>query len=206
MTEHYEEQYKVTSLAMIRHGPTQWTEEKRLQGRTDIPLSDAGREMVSKWRVPAPVDHYRWVCSPLRRARETAELLGAGDLEIEPRLIEMNYGNWEGGKLKDLRETLGEEMAMNESRGLDFLPDGGETPRAVQERLISWLHDVATDGRPIVTVAHHGIIRALFSLATGWDMVGSPPEKFRWGAMHLFLIGPDGRISVDRINISIVPA
>lgn len=188
---------------MIRHGPTEWTEEKRLQGRTDIPLSKAGKDLVLQWRVPPPLDDYRWVCSPLSRARETAELLGARDLKIEERLTEMNYGKWEGSKLKDLRETLGGKMAANEARGLDFLPEGGETPRQVQKRLIPWLSDMACDGRPVVAVAHHGIIRALFSLATGWDMVGEPPEKFRWGAMHLFSIAKDGEIRVDRINVSI---
>lgn len=193
----------MTSLAMIRHGPTEWTEEKRLQGRTDIPLSKAGKELVSQWRVLPPLDDYRWVCSPLSRARETAVLLGARDLKIEERLTEMNYGKWEGSKLKDLRETLGGKMAANEARGLDFLPEGGETPRQVQQRLTPWLSDLASDGRPVVAVAHHGIIRALFSLATGWDMVGAPPEKFRWGAMHLFSVTKDGEISVDRINVSI---
>jgi len=200
------EHRELTSLAMIRHGPTAWTQEKRLQGRTDIPLSDAGRETVSQWRIPPPLDHYSWVCSPLSRARETAELLGARDLEIEPRLTEMNYGKWEGSRLGDLRETLGGEMAENEARGLDFLPEGGEKPRDVQKRLTPWLLDVARNGHPIVAVSHHGIIRALFSLATGWDMVGAPPEKFRWGAMHLFHVEKDGRVSVDRINVSILPA
>ncbi len=189
---------------MIRHGPTAWTKDKRLQGRTDIPLSDAGRELVSQWRIPSPVDRYSWVSSPLSRARKTAELLGARDLKMEPRLIEMSYGSWEGKRLNDLRKTLGAEMAENEARGIDFLPEGGETPRQIQERLTPWLLDVATDGHPVVAVAHHGIIRALFSLATGWDMAGAPPEKFRWGAMHLFSIRKDGAISVDRINVSIL--
>ncbi len=129
----------MTPLVMIRHGPTLWNEEKRLQGHTDIPLSDKGREIVSGWVVPSFFDQYRWMCSPLHRARETAELLGAKDLEIEPRLMEMNYGKWEGSRLDDLRKGLGEAMAENEARGLDFQPEGGETPREVQARLIPWL-------------------------------------------------------------------
>jgi len=155
--------------------------------------------------MPPPVDQYHWVCSPLCRATQTAELLGARDSEIEPRLTEMNYGKWEGSRLDDLRVTLGERMAENEARGLDFRPEGGEKPREVQERLVPWLLDVARYGRPTVAVSHHGIIRALFSLATGWNMVGPPPEKFRWGAMHLFRITEDGQVRVERINISILP-
>jgi probable phosphoglycerate mutase len=193
----------MTPLVMIRHGPTLWNEEKRLQGHTDIHLSDKGREIVSGWVVPSFFDQYRWMCSPLHRARETAELLGAKDLEIEPRLMEMNYGKWEGSRLDDLRKGLGEAMAENEARGLDFQPEGGETPREVQARLIPWLADVASSDRATVAVSHHGVLRALYSLATGWSMAGPSPEKFQRGAMHCFHIADDGKLSVDRINISI---
>lgn len=190
-------------LFLIRHGPTLWNEEKRLQGHTDIPLSGRGREFVSRWRVPPPVDQYRWVCSPLRRARETAQLLGANDLETESALKEMYYGSWEGQRLADLRKAMGDEMAANEARGLDFRPDGGESPRELQARLLPWLLNVARKRRPTVAVTHHGIVRAVFSLATGWDMAGPPPEKFRWSAMHCFLVSDDGTVSVERINVSI---
>ena len=192
----------MTPLVLIRHGPTAWNEEKRLQGHNDIPLSDRGREIVSGWRVPPPVDQYRWVCSPLLRARETAQLLGAKDLETVPALKEMYYGRWEGQRLADLREVLGDEMAKNEARGLDFRPEGGESPRELQARLSPWLLNVARKGRATVAVAHHGIVRAIYSLATGWDMASAPPEKFHWSAMHCFLVADDGTVSVERINVS----
>lgn len=191
----------MTPLVMIRHAPTAWNEQKRLQGRQDIPLSDAGRERASQWEVPSPVNQYRWVCSPLRRTRETAELLGAVDLQTEPRLIEMDYGNWEGCRLTDLRRDLGDEMALNEARGIEFRPERGETPREVQERLKPWLMDIAAQGKPTLAVAHHGVLRALYSLATGWNMVEAPPEKFQPGAMHFFRVAETGHASVERINI-----
>ncbi len=196
----------MTSLGMIRHGPTEWTNEKRLQGHTDIPLSAEGREMVSGWRIPLGIGDYHWVSSPLRRTKETAQLLGAKNLKIEHRIKEMNYGDWEGSRLNDLRSDLGEAMAENEAKGLDFRPEGGESPREVQVRLVPWLLDVAGRGQPTVAVAHNGILRALFSLATGWNMVGPPPEKFQWGAIHYFQIDDIGRVSVDRINVSLVPS
>ena len=193
----------MTPLAMIRHGPTAWNSEKRLQGRTDVPLSAEGRERVLSWRVPPELDSYRWVASPLSRAVETAKLLGGQAPEIEPRLREMHYGNWEGRSLPELRESLGEVMAANEARGVDFQPDGGERPRDVQERLASWLADVGQAASPTVAVSHHGVLRALYSLATGWNMVDPLPEKFNWGAMHCFHVSNEGRVSVDRINVSI---
>lgn len=188
------------ALCMIRHGPTEWTADKRLQGRTDIPLSKTGTDMVKKWQVPADVMSRHWICSPLVRTQQTAELLFGQMAEVEPRIIEMNYGEWEGHRLPDLRATLGQDIAENEARGLDFRPPGGESPRDVQQRLLPWLGDIGAGGRAVTVVAHHGIIRALYSLATGWDMVARLPQKFRFGEMHHFWVDQDGAVSVDRLN------
>jgi broad specificity phosphatase PhoE len=192
-----------TSLALIRHGPTDWTHEKRLQGHTDVPLSAAGRETVLRWRLPSALSGYQWVSSPLRRAIETALLLGAGALRIEPLLKEMSYGEWEGRRLKDLRSDLGEAMAENEARGLDFRPTSGESPRELQRRLSPWLAEVAHSGRPTVAVTHHGVIRALLSLATDWDMTGRPPKKLAWEAVQFFWLYEDGKVDIDRLNVSL---
>lgn len=188
------------SLCVIRHGPTAWTADKRLQGRTDIPLSDEGREMVSAWHVPEHIASRTWICSPLTRTQQTSEILAGKPAQIEPRIIEMNYGDWEGCRLPELREELGQEMAENEARGLDFTPPGGESPRDVQQRMQPWLMDIGKDEVPVTVVAHHGIIRALYALATGWNMVDRLPQKFRFGEMHHFLVDPNGRVHVDKLN------
>ena len=62
------------------------------------------------------------VTSPLRRCVETATLLGAADAARESRIIEMDWGHWQGESLTPLRERLGDEMRDNEARGLDFRP------------------------------------------------------------------------------------
>ena len=62
----------MTLVALIRHGPTEWNEERRLQGRADRPLSAAGRARVAGWRVPGEYRDFEWVASPLKRARQTA--------------------------------------------------------------------------------------------------------------------------------------
>ena len=122
-------------LVLLRHGMTAWNLEKRIQGRIDQPLSTAGRQQFQNLVLPSAFTTYRWYCSPLSRATQTAELLGLTDVEIEAALIEMNWGDWEGEILKPLRKRLGDEMRDNESRGLDFCPPGGESPRQVQVRL-----------------------------------------------------------------------
>jgi len=124
-------------------------------------------------------------------------------MRIEPRLKEMSYGEWEGRRLQDLRAELGEAMVENEARGLDFRPAGGESPRELQQRLSPWLAEVAHGGRPTLAVTHHGVVRALLSLATGWDMTGRPPKKLTWGAIQLFRLGEGGKVDIDRLNVSL---
>ena len=76
------------SVAVIRHGPTDWNEQKRIQGPADRTLSPAGRERVAGWSVPGEFGHFDWVASPLVRAVETAELLGL-TCRAEPLLVEI---------------------------------------------------------------------------------------------------------------------
>ncbi len=186
----------MTTLLVIRHGPTPWTRIKRLQGRRDIPLSGEGREMVRSWRLAEWTAAARWVTSPLARARQTAALLGASGAVVEPRVIEADWGRWEGETMTGLRRRLGQAMAANEARGLDFRPDGGESPREVVERLRGWLEDLAATREPVVAVTHKGVIRALMAMATGWDMTGKPPQKIRWGIAHQFRLADGARLTM----------
>jgi probable phosphoglycerate mutase len=132
---------------------------------------------------------------------ETAALLGVPDAAREPRIIEMDWGEWEGRTLAELREQLGEAMAENEARGLDFRPPGGESPRAVIERIKPWLRETAAEGVPTLAVTHRGVIRAILAEATGWDMRGPPPAKLDWRAVHFFRLDAQGRPSLERLNV-----
>ncbi len=191
----------VAALAIIRHGETEWTAARRLQGRSDVGLSAAGRESVARWRLPDDVIGWSWHTSPLRRCQETAALLrrthpGAGPPQSEPRLIEMSFGSWEGRTLSDLRAEYGPTMAELERQGLDFRAPGGESPRDLQDRLKPWLADLADADRPILAISHKGVIRALYALASGWDMRGKPPQRLAYDGLH--------RFAVDRHGIRIV--
>ena len=193
----------MTRLALIRHGPTAYNEQGLMQGRVDEPLSAAGRAAVGGWRLPPELAGGDWVSSPLIRARETARLLGAGAPLIEPLIIEMDWGRWEGRRLSDLRAELGGAMADNEARGLDFRPQGGESPREVQARVAPWLASVGIQGGIVVAATHKGVIRAIFALATGWDMTGKPPARLESAAAHLFHVDAQGRIRVERLNLAL---
>lgn len=181
-------------LALLRHGVTDWNLEKRVQGRIDKPLSELGRQQLQRLSVPPEICAYRWFCSPLHRAMQTAELLNLNTVEIEAALIEMSWGDWEGEILKPLRKRLGDEMRLNESRGLDFCPPGGESPRQVQARLQTWLQKIASSEQDTAALVHKGIIRCIYALAFDWDMRGESPVDFAWDALHLFELSADGKL------------
>ncbi len=195
-----------TPLVLIRHGPTQWNLDLRIQGRADPSLASEGRNTVAAWRLPPEMaGDWSWLTSPLARARETAALLHAAPVSVEPALIEMDWGAWEGRRLAELRAEGGAAMAAAEARGLDFQPPGGESPRQVQDRLRPLLARLAASGKPSVAITHKGVIRALYALASGWDMAGQAPEKLRDGCAHRFLLGPEGVPETDQLNLPLAP-
>jgi probable phosphoglycerate mutase len=196
----------MTRLALLRHGPTVWNVQHRLQGRTDLPLSAEGRAQVIGWRLPDEIVAFCWWCSPLRRARETVALLSAAlpappEIAFEQRLMEMSYGEWEGETLEELRHRHGEQMAKWESQGLDLRPVGGESPRDVQQRLRPWLTELGGLGGNHFAVVHKGVIRAIYALATGWSMEGKAPDRLSYDCLQIFALNAHGQPSVQSLNV-----
>ena len=190
----------MTLLALIRHAPTAWNREGRMQGREDVPLLDESRADLARRKVPAPYVEFRAVSSPLKRCLNTAALLR---LVVTPerRLIEMDWGDYQGKTLKELRALHGDELSANEGRGLDFRPPRGESPRDVQARVASFLSEVAAAGRPTLAVTHRGVIRAVYARAIGWDMTGEAPQELDLYALHVFRLTPGGAPNVEALNV-----
>ena len=188
----------MTRLALIRHGPTEWNAQRRLQGRTDVALSTDGRARVATWSVPDQFREFRWIASPLSRTMETATLLRGRPPPTDAALIEMSFGEWEGRTLADLRAEFGAAMVEWEARGLDFRAAGGESPRDVQDRLRPWLRRLQ---EPTIAVTHKGVIRAVYALAAGWDMTGEPPDELLDACIHLFAVAADGSPRIERLNL-----
>jgi broad specificity phosphatase PhoE len=191
----------MTALALLRHAPTDWNAARRLQGRADISLSAASRDALRQKKMPAPYATWRALVSPLQRCRETASLLGLAPT-IDQRLIEMDWGAYEGKRLDELRAQYGEALFANEARGLDFSPPQGESPRDVQKRVAPLLAEIAHAGAATLAVTHRGVIRAIYALARGWDMTGEPQDELDLYALHLFTLDAQGLPRVDRLNIA----
>jgi broad specificity phosphatase PhoE len=186
----------VTRLLLIRHGTTGWNEARRLQGRADPGLSPCGRAEVLSWRLAEAWNGARWLSSPLCRARDTAALLTRAPVGIEERLIEMDWGAWEGRRLAELRAEDPAGMAANEARGLDFRPPGGESPREVAERMRSLSAALAGEPSPVVAITHKGVVRAALALATGWTMIEKPPVRLARAHALALVCRPDGRVEL----------
>lgn len=195
-------------VTLLRHGSTAWNELGRMQGRRDIPLSERGRAQVRGWTLPAEIDgtNARWVSSPLRRAAETAQILSGGPVAVENALTEMDWGEWEGYALDELQTRYGDAYARSQALGLDFRAPGGESPREVLERARAWLASQAPSTESMIAVVHLGVLRALLSGATGWDMVAKAPVRFAPDTLHRFVVAPDASLQLVAANIPLVAA
>jgi broad specificity phosphatase PhoE len=177
----------VTLLALVRHGQTDWNAEKRIQGRTDIPLNDIGRaQALLAADALRDGGFTRIVASPLRRASETAEIIATALGLDEPRtyagLVERDYGVGEGTLVSDFHARFGGGPVP-----------GGETVADLADRAFRALGEVAADaaGEPTIVVAHGGVIRALIGLATD-GALPRPGERIDNASVTLFRLGADG--------------
>lgn len=162
-------------LTLIRHGQTDWNFQGRLQGRTDIPLNDTGREQARDVGRQLAASGQSWdalVSSPLARTRETAQIIGrAVGLELSATyddLVERSYGDAEGYRCN--------HMSTDERHA--FMEQHGEAAADVIERGLAVLRRIVADhpGQNVMVVSHgtfirltagHVLGRELHSLANG---------------------------------------
>lgn len=153
----------MTPVALLRHFPTLWNTEARLQGRADTPLTPEARARLATLALPAPWDRAALVSSPLARARETAEALAAGrGVQLEPALIEQDWGLWEGRLAADLLAEPESGFVPTHRLGWSERPPAGETRAELWARVRPAL--ARLDG-PSVLVTHKGVMRAILARA-----------------------------------------
>ncbi len=187
-------------ILFIRHGRTDWNAARRIQGRTDIPLSESGRREQAERSIPDEYADAPAFSSPLVRANETASLLGRDAPEIADFLLEMDFGAWEGKTHAALMKHDPVGMRSAESEGLDMRPPGGETPREVQARLLSGLQRLSHDR--MIAFTHKGLIRAAFAAALEWDMTDDLSFRVDWQAGQVFRFDGAG-LTLVQANLSL---
>ncbi len=171
-------------LFAIRHAPTDVA--GRCVGQTDVPTTIeadeaaeralaalAGRTVGSIWT------------SPLARCRGLAERLAAAmsaDLHVDERLLEADFGEWEGRRWADIEATDGMRLAEWMASWVQTAPPGGESAALLQARVHRWWSALDPQGHRLL-VAHAGVVRAL------WVCSGSPwPEAMARPVPHLELL------------------
>ena len=168
---------------LLRHGETEWSLNGQHTGVTDIPLTENGRMAARLLQPVLAEETFTLVLtSPLQRARETCELAGLGQLaNIEPDLIEWNYGEYEGLKTEQIRLTRPGWSVFR-----DGCP-GGESPEQVGARADRVLTKIRATEGDVALFAHGHILRVL---AARW--INLPPgygEHFLLDTATLNVLG-----------------
>lgn len=164
-------------VLLARHGETPWNAEGRYQGQIDIPLSPVGEKQAALLSERlAEVRITRAVASPLSRARRTAEIaLGparAGQLLLEPELMEIAHGTWEGKLASEIRAEDGERLAAwREAPETVLMPGpGGESlPRVLERAWRGFARACEGLGEEdtLLVVAHDAVNRVLLCRLLG---------------------------------------
>jgi probable phosphoglycerate mutase len=160
-------------IILARHGQTAANAGGLLQGRTDRPLSELGRRQAGALAAalaagPVSRDVRRVVASPLPRAIETATPIAAAlgvEVHVEPALVELDYGDWEGRALADVDAAEWARWRADPS----FAPPGGESLQAVRARVEAWLEAEVGRDDPVIAVSHVSPIKAAVCSALGVD-------------------------------------
>ena len=152
-------------LYVVRHGATEWSENGRHTGTTDLPLLPAGEDQArAAGALLAVVEFSLVLCSPLQRARRTCALTGLGDrMEVEPDLVEWNYGDYEGITTKVIRETVPDWTVWH------GVCPGGETADQVADRVDRVIARVREQAGDAIVFAHGHVLRVLAARWLGFD-------------------------------------
>lgn len=172
-------------VVMVRHGETEWSRAGRHTGRTDIPLTDAGRDAATRLRAIIPNAAFAQVrCSPSSRARETCRLAGFAErATIDDDLAEWDYGQFEGRTTADIQR---------EWPGWDIFRDGcpgGETADDVARRVDRVLAALRAADAPSLLFSSAHTMRVM---AARW--IGLPPTagaSFTLDTASVSLLGYD---------------
>jgi alpha-ribazole phosphatase len=153
-------------LYLIRH-PRPDVAPGICYGRSDVGLAEPAAEVAARLRPLLPPG-FRLHSSPLQRARLLAAELGTP--ELDPRLMEVSFGDWEGQPF----EAIGEVIDAWAQDPMNFRPPGGETPLEMAQRVRQWMEaqlDPAADAH--VVVGHGGPLRVIAG-----QLLGLPPDRW----------------------------
>jgi len=166
-------------LILARHGQTEWNAQRRFQGKSDVPLNEAGvseakalAERLKNW----PVDVI--YSSPLSRSMKTAQIISevnvnGGNIEVRKELEEMGFGIWEKLSIHDVTKNFPGQYEAWKDDPSKMVPPGGESFEGIIERVKTVLEEIlSSHRREVLVVAHGGVIRAIVAFLLGLSPSG----------------------------------
>jgi broad specificity phosphatase PhoE len=179
-------------VVLVRHGETEWSRDLRHTGRTDVPLTEAGRREAERLRKAlAGRSFARVLTSPLERAEETCRLAGLGErAERTDALLEWDYGEYEGITTKQIRESRPGWFLWRDGG------PGGETAADVGARVDPLVDELAHLDGDVALFSHGHLLRVL---TARW--LELPPQcgaLFALGTGTLSILGYERDVRVIR--------
>jgi probable phosphoglycerate mutase len=203
-----------TTLVLVRHGVTDSTVSKLFSGglaSSNPPLNEQGlaqARATAEWLAPMADTFDGLVSSPVRRTRETAEVLGQAfglEIETEDGIAEMEFGAWDEMSFTDVHEQFPDELS-SWLGDLDAAPHGGESMRTVEKRVLAARDRIVASypGKTVVAVSHVTPIKTLVA-----DALGAPLEAaYRMElapasvtVISYFLGGRDGDVPMASLRL-----
>ena len=175
------------NIYFVRHGETNWNKEKKIQGRSDIPLNEYGKELAYITAEAMKDISFDIVySSPLIRAKETAMILVKNlNLQIyeDNRLLEMSFGEGEGESLPQIHAN--KDMNLHNfihNPGEYIPPKGGESFEELYARCKSFIEEIILpaekNNNNILIVGHGALIRGMI------HYINNRPSKDFWTVTH----------------------
>ncbi|MDR3079644.1 MAG: histidine phosphatase family protein [Streptomyces sp.] len=181
-------------LLLVRHGETEWSLSGRHTGRTDIPLTDNGREQARRL-APLIARHSIAAAfvSPMQRAQETARLAGVGGARVDADLSEWDYGGYEGITTVEIHRTQPDWFLFTDGVVPGPPEHPGESPDQVgqrAERMLAKIDAALAEAEGSVVVVSHGhFLRVLAARRLGMPVSA--------GAMFQLSTGTMSRLSTE---------
>ena len=194
-----------TRFGLLRHVETEWNLLKKIQGVMDVPLTESGIATARMWG--GKLAEWPWdriLCSSLGRAVRTAEIINERlnlPIDHEPLLIEQDWGRWTGRTIAGLRETEGDEVAIQEAAGWQFQPPGGEDRITLLDRAKKALLEAGKihPGKHILVVCHGGVIKALVKHLAGREYLPHEPKLVKNNHLQ-WVICTNGKLELEEVN------
>ena len=192
-----------TVFYLLRHAPTLWNLEKRIQGHWDSELAPEAQARTEALAARlAGLGLARILSSDLGRAKSTTGILNLRlrlPVTLDKRLREQHYGEWTG---KYWRDLPAEAVRAAEAAGWNFHPPGGESRADLRGRCEHALNDAAraNAGRKVLVVTHQGVIKAILYHLLGRAYLPDEPTVFDPDKLQQ-VVSQDGELSIGALDV-----